>query len=71
MHVTVPGWLKALIYIGGVASAIIFPLGLSILFYHYCREIEEGTQIICNGNTKHNFCVYLKSGILLVVGSYL
>ena len=51
MHITVPGYLKALIYIGAVASAILFPLGLSILISHYYRERKKG--IIMNSQWQH------------------
>ena len=42
MHITVPDGLKALIYIGAVASAILFPLGLLIVIYHYYEERGKG-----------------------------
>jgi len=46
MHITVPDGLKALIYIGAVASAILFPLGLSIVIYHYCKERGKGILFV-------------------------
>ena len=36
---------KALVYIGGVASAVIFPLGILILIYHYCCERQQGVYV--------------------------
>ena len=51
LHITVPLWLKALIYIGAVASAIIFPFGLSILVYHFYRQRERGKIAMATKST--------------------
>ena len=59
MHIIVSNCKKALVYIGGVASAVIFPLGLLILIYHYCCERqakEKGMYCTC---TMHEQYMYM------------
>ena len=44
--IAAPVWVDALFYIGAVASAIILPLGISILIYNYCKVGRRGTMIL-------------------------
>lgn len=43
IHIAVPNWLKALVYIGGIVIGLIIPLAIFILIYDYCREANKGT----------------------------